>query len=78
MRQTKYCYSNGHDLGDQLTSYIINQIVAIIVVVLFLSLYFIMTGDFFISDWNRRNQIYKNEYMIKLVDERIEEIKVEK
>jgi hypothetical protein len=63
------------DLGNQLISYIINQIVAIIVVVLFLSLYFIMTGDFFISDWNRRNQIYKNEYMIKQVEDRIEEIK---
>jgi hypothetical protein len=66
------------DFGNQLLSYIINQIFAIIVVMIFLSLYFIMAGDFFISDWNRRNQIYKNEYMIKLVDERIKEIKDEK
>lgn len=62
------------ELGSQLWTYIINQIVAIIVILIFLSVYFISTIDFFISDWNRRNQIYINEYIIKLVEEKIEAI----
>ncbi|MEK4083781.1 hypothetical protein [Psychrobacillus sp. FSL K6-1415] len=64
----------GHELGSQLSSYIINQIVVIIVFIIFLLIYFITTVDFFIADRNRRNQIYINEYMIKLVDEKIEAI----
>lgn len=57
--------------GNWLSSYIINQIVAIIVVLFFLCIYFLTTSDFFISDWSRRNQIYINEYIIKLVEEKI-------
>ncbi|MFB3168469.1 hypothetical protein P5G62_015230 [Neobacillus sp. 179-C4.2 HS] len=59
---------------NQIFSYILNQIGAIFAIIIFLVLYFITTADFFIADWKRRNQIYINEYMIKLVEEKIVEI----
>ncbi|WP_223592376.1 hypothetical protein [Neobacillus bataviensis] len=67
--------SNTDILGNQLLGYILNLIGAIITIIVFLLLYFLATGDIFISDWKRRNQIYINEYMIKLVQEKIDELK---
>ncbi|MFB3164739.1 hypothetical protein ABLO26_25595 [Neobacillus sp. 179-J 1A1 HS] len=62
------------DSENQLFSYILNQIGAILATIIFLLLYFITIGDFLIADWKRRNQIYINEYLIKLVEEKIKEI----
>ncbi|PGT84624.1 hypothetical protein COD11_10385 [Bacillus sp. AFS040349] len=62
------------EYGSPLLTYITNQIIALIIVGIFLSMYFITTFNFFISDWKRRNQIYINEYMIKLVEEKINAI----
>lgn len=61
-------------LDNPIFSYIINQFAVIIVILIFLALYFLATLDFFISDSKRRNQIYINEYMIKLVEEKIDDI----
>jgi hypothetical protein len=62
------------EIGNQIYNYILNQIGAVIAVIIFFFLYLIATGDTFIADWQRRNQIYINEYMIKLVEEKIDRI----
>ncbi|CRK80321.1 hypothetical protein [Neobacillus massiliamazoniensis] len=41
----------------------------------FLCMYFLGAGHFFIEDIKRRKQIYVNEYLIKIVEEKIEAIK---
>jgi len=61
-------------LDNKLYSYFFNQFAVIIVILICLSFYFLATLQFFIPDSKRRNQIYINEYMIKLVEEKIDTI----
>lgn len=46
--------------------------------IFFLTLYFLGAGQFFIDDLKRRKQLYINEYMLKIVQEKIQEIKEKK
>ncbi|MEK5209856.1 hypothetical protein [Psychrobacillus sp. FSL H8-0510] len=62
------------EFGNRLISYIFNQIVVVIIFIIFFLIYYLTAGEFFNADNNRRNQIYINEYMIKLVDEKIKTI----
>jgi ABC-type uncharacterized transport system fused permease/ATPase subunit len=50
-------------------------IITLVLVVFFICMYFISASQFFWEDRKRRNQIYINEYLIKFLEEKIEELK---
>ncbi len=65
---------NDKSFENNIFNYVLNLIGGITVIVIFIFLFLMATGDIFLADVNRRKQIYINEYMLKLVEEKMKEI----
>ncbi|SDN56682.1 hypothetical protein [Bacillus sp. OK048] len=62
-------------LGSWIIEAIAMIIATFILFVYFLVMYFFGASSFFIEDMKRRKQIYINEFLIKTIEEKLEEIK---
>jgi hypothetical protein len=62
---------NDKSFENKIVNYVLSLIGGITAIVIFIFLFLMATGDIFLTDINRGKQIYVNEYMLKLVEEKI-------